>query len=69
MLHLLRVVNYSKLLFKLESYRRPYLWLTIKWTKCFLIDSLQKVRVGSCLSIVESVSSGVPQASVLGPVL
>ena len=39
------------------------------WLRCFLTGRTQRVRVGSALSASTAVLSGVPQGSVLGPLL
>ena len=39
------------------------------WIKCFLTERVMQVRVASALSSPVAVTSGVPQGSVLGPVL
>ena len=41
----------------------------LQWTKNFLQNRKQAVRVNNCLSLPTAVLSGVPQGSVLGPLL
>jgi hypothetical protein len=41
----------------------------VEWIKQFLIGSTQRVRIGGDLSDEVRVTSGVPQGSVLGPLL
>ena len=41
----------------------------MKWTESFLKDRNQKVRIGSVTSLCTNVISGIPQGSVLGPIL
>jgi ribonuclease P/MRP protein subunit RPP40 len=43
--------------------------MVLKWIESFLTDRFQYVRIGFSMSSVCSVVSGVPQGSVLGPVL
>jgi hypothetical protein len=57
----------SKLIFKLEAYGIS--GLLLKWITCFLHDRTQCVVVDHCFSPICSVASGVPQGSVLGPLL
>ena len=42
---------------------------TLKWIKAFFGDSTQSVVVDGCHSTMASVTSGVPQGTVLGPLL
>ena len=52
---------------KLESYGlQPAI---IKWITAFLLARKQTVRINSTLSDWQSVISGIPQGSVLGPLL
>ena len=60
-------VSHPKLLHKLECY--GITGLTLKWIGDFLTNRTQAVKVGSSISSYTSVSSGVPQGSVLGPIL
>ena len=61
------VVPYNRLVSKLADLgvcRQTLLWLA-----AFLCDRLQRVRLNSSYSVPSSVSSGVIQGSVLGPLL
>ena len=60
-------VVHSNLLHKIKCY--GFNGLLFDWIKCFLTNRSQMVRVGSSLSYSYNVISGVPQGSVLGPVL
>ena len=60
-------VVHSKLVAKLECYNVNAALIT--WIKCFLSNRLQFVKIGNSCSSTCSVISGVPQGSVLGPVL
>ena len=60
-------VVHAKLLLRLENY--GITGHVLQWIHDFLNNRTQKVRVGSSLSSPSSVSSGVPQGSVLGPTL
>ena len=43
--------------------------MLLNWIESFLTDSVQRVRVGKCISNILTVTSGVPQGSVLCPIL
>jgi ribonuclease P/MRP protein subunit RPP40 len=57
----------SKLLFKLECY--GITGLLLKCIKCFLSNRIQCVVLDYCCSSFSKVIGGVPQRSVLGPIL
>ena len=60
-------VCHSKLLYKLESF--GFGGKLLAWIKCYLSNRTQCVKVGNSFSSSASVLSGVPQGSVLGPLL
>ena len=60
-------VSHSRLLTKLKSIGiTGKLWL---WLEAYLSDCYQRVRVGNSISEFCNVLSGVPQGSILGPLL
>ena len=46
-----------------------YYRLCLKLGKRFLVDRVQSVKVTRCVSAPVTVTSGVPQGTVLGPLL
>jgi len=60
-------VCHTKLITKLESVGIGGKLLS--WINDYLSNRTQRVKVGNCFSSVSNVCSGVPQGSVLGPVL
>jgi len=60
-------VSHSKLLYKLQSFH--FAEKIIKWISCFLSGRTQAVKCNKSISTSVPVSSGVPQGSVLGPLL
>ena len=60
-------VPHERLLNKLSSYGIQGNILT--WIRSFLSNRVQRVRVGGAISPTENVVSGIPQGSILGPIL
>ena len=60
-------VNHPILLDKLEYY--GIRGLAKQWFESYLMNRMQFVSLGSCKSDMLNISSGVPQGSVLGPIL
>ena len=62
-------VPHVRLLKKLEAYGIVGKLLNkVNWTRYFLSNRKQRVRVGDCMSTEKDVTSGIPQWSILGPV-
>lgn len=60
-------ISHSRLLMKLKGYGFGGQILT--WISSYLSDRTQSVKIGNCVSDPIVVVSGVPQGSVLGPLL
>jgi hypothetical protein len=60
-------IVYSKLLAKLQSF--GICGNLLMWLRAFLFNRTQRVCIDNCLSDESYVVSGVPQGSVLGPIL
>ena len=60
-------VSHTKLISVLENY--GIRGNVLRWISGFLFDRSQRVRISSALSDFSFVRSGVPQGSVLGPLL
>ena len=60
-------VNHSILLQKLQCY--GIRGKALQWMSCYLTNRFQYVSIGDIQSRLENISCGVPQGSVLGPLL
>ena len=61
------LVNHSLLLQKLKLYKCDS--HTLAWFHSYLSNRVQKVSINNALSNAQVISSGVPQGSILGPLL
>jgi len=43
--------------------------ISLKWLQCYLNNRKQYVMVDNTVRIIETITSGVPQGSILGPLL
>lgn len=60
-------VPHERLIIKLKAY--GITGQVLRWISSFLLNRTQKVTVGTSISGVGKVLSGIPQGSVLGPIL
>ena len=60
-------VPHNRLISKLHSYNIHV--DIINWIKAYLTNRVQRVRINSCFSNSANVISGIPQGSILGPLL
>ena len=60
-------VPHQRLIMKLESYGIG--GATLEWIKAFLVNRKQRVMINGIASEWTNVTSGVPQGSVLGPII
>jgi hypothetical protein len=60
-------VSHTILLAKLKHYGIS--GIALEWFNSFLSDRMQKTKIGSKMSQLNRILSGVPQGSILGPVL
>ena len=61
------MINHELLLKKLSIYGAND--FTVKWVRSYLTGRNQHVRVNDCSSSSQQLLQGVPQRSILGPIL
>ena len=60
-------VNHDVLISKLDYY--GFRGIALKWFKSYLCDRMQCTEIGDLQSKLKYIKSGVPQGSILGPLL
>ena len=60
-------ISHAILLKKLGDVGASY--ATVKWFESYLTNRVQKVRIGSSLSVALPITHGVPQGAILSPLL
>ena len=63
------LILYPMLNSSISSLDMAYMVILLSWISYFLSNRTQRVRVGSSLSYPCTITSGIPQGSVIGPLL